>query len=162
MSNISLLASAAVFRSLYNNNKDVYDVIAEFIRAYIILNAKWAFNSTECASGVNDTFGFKIPEAIIRSCLRNRLKKNNELALNDGIFTVTEQFDKSNNIQSTFSASNDEFEEIKKNLIGHAKEYAVVKIDNDKLLSFFQSYLLNKSVPEEYAGYISHFILKHE
>jgi len=162
MSNISLLASAAIFRSLYDNNKDIYDVIAEFIRAYIILNAKWAFNSTECARGVNDTFGFNIPEAIVRTCLRNRLKNNDELELNDGLFTVTDHFDKSNDIQSELSASNDEFEEIKKKLIDHAQKYAVVEIDNDKLLSCFRNYLLNKSVPEEYAGYIAHFILKHE
>lgn len=147
---------------MYDNHKDIYDVIADFIRAYIILNAKWAFNSTECTSGVNETFGFNIPEAIIRSCLRNRLKNNDELELNDGLFTITDRFDKGNDIQSKFNASTDEFEEIKKKLIEHARKYAVVEINNDKLLSCFQNYLLNKSVPEEYAGYIAHFILKHE
>lgn len=162
MSNISLLASAAMFRSLYDNNKDIYDVIAEFIRAYIILNARWAFNSTECARGVNDTFGFNIPEAIIRTCLRGRLKKNNELDLNDGIFTVTDFFDKSNSIQSELTASNEEYEEIKNKLISHAQNYALVEVNSDKLLSCFRNYLLNKSVPEEYAGYIAYFILKHE
>lgn len=162
MSNISLLASAAIFRSLYDNNKDIYDVISDFIRAYIILNAKWAFNSTECTSGVNETFGFNIPEAIIRSCLRNRLKKNGELELSDGLFTITHRFDKSNDLQAKFSAASDEFEEIKKRLIEHVRKHAVVAIDNDKLLSCFKNYLVNKSVPEEYAGYIAHFILKHE
>lgn len=162
MSNISLLASAAIFRSLYDNNKDIYDVIADFIRAYIILNSKWAFNSTECTSGVNKTFGFNLPEAIIRTCLRNRLKKNDELDLNDGLFTITDRFNKSNDIQSKFNASNDEFEEIKKKLIEHVRRYAIVEINNDKLLSCLQSYLLNKSTHEEYAGYIAHFILKHE
>jgi len=162
MSNISLLASAAIFRSLYDNKKDLYDVIADFIRAYILLNAKWAFNSTECTKGVNDTFGFNIPEAIIRSCLRNRLKSNDELELKDGIFIVTNHFDKSNDIQSKFRDSNHEFEEIKKKLIAHTLEHAVVEIDNEKLISSLQNYLLNKSIPEEYAGYIAHFILKNE
>lgn len=162
MSNISLLASAAIFRSLYDNNKDIYDVIADFIRAYILLNSKWAFSSTECTRGVNDTFGFSIPEAIIRSCLRNRLKRNNELDIKKGLFTITDLFEKSNDIQSKFKASNDEFKEIKKKLIEHVGMYAVAEINNDRLVNCFQDYLLNKSVPELYAGYIAHFILKNE
>lgn len=162
MTNPSLLASAALFRSLYDNKKDIYDVISEFIRAYIILNSKWAFNATDCTNGVNETFGFDIPEAVIKTCLRNRLKKSGELSLKDGVFSVTSDFDKNNNIQSELNSSQGEYEEVTQKLIEHAQRYTVDNIDTEKLLNCLSSYLLNKNIPEDYLGYIAHFILKNE
>ena len=81
MTDQKLLASIVLFRGLYDNNKDIYDVLSEFIRATILLNMKWSFNSTEITLDLENTFGFNIPEAVIKSCLKNRLQKSGEVDL---------------------------------------------------------------------------------
>ena len=57
MTELRLLAAIALFRELYDNNKNIYDILAEFIRAGILLNSKWSFNSVECSQILEITFG---------------------------------------------------------------------------------------------------------
>ncbi|WP_439840062.1 hypothetical protein [Aeromonas caviae] len=87
-----LLASAALFRQLHENKKDIYDVLTQFIRASISWSASWSFNVTECSSSLEHYFGFKIPDAVIKSCLKNRLKRTGEISQQQGIYSTTESF----------------------------------------------------------------------
>ena len=112
MKDTRLLASAALFRELYDNDKDIYDVISEFIRASILLNSNWSFNATECAHDLETTFGFQIPDAVINTCLRNRLKKNGELSLEKGMYSVTDKLDRGKSIQTEYDTTKDEYDEI--------------------------------------------------
>lgn len=57
------LASLAVFRELYNNNRDIYAVIGEFLKEIISTNGKHQFSLTEITRLLNDTYDFTIPEA---------------------------------------------------------------------------------------------------
>lgn len=70
-----LIASVALFRGLYDKDRDIYDVIAALLKAAIVFEKKWAFNTTEASHLLESTFGFQIPEAVISTTLRNRLKK---------------------------------------------------------------------------------------
>ncbi len=165
MKDKNLLASAALFRELYDNNKDIYDVISEFIRASILLNSNWAFNATECAHDLETTFGFQIPDAVINTCLRNRLKKNEELELERGIYSVTGTFDKTKSIQKEYDSTKEEYDEITKKLIEHVKKRTLIDIDSEeerKIISSFNEYLLDENLSSEYAECISHFLLSHQ
>lgn len=157
-----LLASAALFRELYDNNKDIYDVISEFIRASILLNSKWTFNATECTQSLQNNFGFQIPEAVIKTCLKNRLQRNEETTLERGIYTVTEKFDRSKSIQPNLKTSQSEYNEIVENLVKHVRALSVTDIDTEKLKSNFNDYLLDERIPSEYVKHINHFLLKYE
>ncbi len=61
------LASLAVFRELYNSNKDVYGVIAEFLNEIIATKGLHQFNLTDIANLLNTTFDFSIPEAVVNN-----------------------------------------------------------------------------------------------
>ena len=64
------LASLAVFRALYNSQKDIYGVIGEFLNGIIKSNKKYKFNLTEITNLLNNIFDFDIPEAVVHTSLR--------------------------------------------------------------------------------------------
>ena len=160
-----LLASAALFRELYDNNKDIYDVVSEFIRASIILNSKCSLNATESANDLEATFGFQIPDAVVNTCLRNRLKKNGELTLDRGTYSVTDAFNRETSIQAEYDETKDEYDDITKELVSHVRKRFLIEIDSNeesKIISCFNDYLLDENVSSEYADYISHFLLSRQ
>ena len=75
MSEKTLLASVVLFRELYDNKKDVYDVIAEFIKAALLFRQKWTINATEAAALLSEEFELTIPEAVVNTTLHKRLHK---------------------------------------------------------------------------------------
>ena len=61
MTQRTLLASVVLFRELYESDKDVYDVIAEFIKAALLFSQRWSFNTTEAAEMLRSEFEFDNP-----------------------------------------------------------------------------------------------------
>ena len=92
-----LLASLAVFRELYNAEKDVYGIISVFLSDLIKIENLYSFSLNEITNNLNNTFEFDIPDAVVRTAL-GRLKF---LEKQQGIYLVsdasninTESFDK--------------------------------------------------------------------
>ena len=65
------LAACAVFRELYESKKDIFGIIAEFLKSVIIENKKHTFDSTEITQFLRTTYGFDIPEAVINTSYKN-------------------------------------------------------------------------------------------
>lgn len=82
------LASLAVFRELYNSDRDIYAVIGEFLKEIISTNGKHQFSLTEITQLLNDTYDFTIPEAVIGTSL-SRFGKS--LTKTQGIYTVIDK-----------------------------------------------------------------------
>lgn len=162
MSSTNLLASAALFRALYDNNKDIYDVISEFVRAYILFNSKWTFNVSECVSGLKQTFEFELPEAVVSTCLRKRLKGGGELALEKGTYSVTDKFNKQNSIQLDYQSSKNDYSDIVNKLKDHLKRYSVRALDQQKIENAFKKYLLNEKLENEYSAHIAQFLIANQ
>lgn len=162
MSNKNLLASAALFRALYDNNKDIYDVISEFVRAYILFNSKWTFNASECVGGLKDTFEFELPEAVVSTCLRKRLKGSGELVLDKGIYSVTDKFNKQNSIQADYQSSKSDYSDIIGKLTEHLKRYSSRAIERPKLEDAFKKYLLNEKLTIDYSSHIAQFLIANQ
>lgn len=162
MKDPKVLTSAALFRTLYDNNRDIYDVISEFIRSTILFNSLWSFNLTECTFNLDNDFGFQLPEAVIKTCLRNRLVKSGELTLDHGHYSVTEKFERSNSIQDEYESTKGEYDEILQKLVKHVKARSAISIDEVKLRSSFNDFLLYENFANEYAEYISHFLIVNE
>ena len=72
----NLLASVALFSELYNSDsyQNITDILAEFIKGAVVYNQKFSLNSHELKELLEDTYGFNIPESVLRTVLRNRLK----------------------------------------------------------------------------------------
>ena len=160
MNEHKLIASAALFRELYNNDNDIYDVISEFIRATIRLDSLWGFDTTKCNQSLEGNFGFKIPDAVVKTCLRKRMR--NEVTLNNGKFNVTDNFDKESNLEIQFQESDQSYKLIVSLLQDHIRKLINETVEIEPLKNSFNNYLLRQKSDDSYAKYIAHFLLKHE
>lgn len=157
-----LLASAALFRQLHENKKDVYDVLSQFIRATINIDSKWNFNVTDCTISLEKNFGFKIPDAVIKTCLNKRLKNNGELILSNGSYNITESFSKVPLLSSDYETIQSEQSSIIDELVSYAekiKEEKLIKKEIDDLASDFHNYFLGGLLSSHNHFVISEFII---
>ena len=67
---INYLAAMAVFQQLFDEQKNVQDVICSFIKHYIVSTRSYDFVLEEIYNGINSFYNFKLPIAIVKSSLR--------------------------------------------------------------------------------------------
>lgn len=155
-----LLASVALFRKLYDNERDSYDVLADFIRAAINITSLWRFTVDECSKALKDNFGFKIPTAVLKSCLKRRLK--DELELSHGYYGITAKFEKSETLEDEIRLAQEEQEHIILELIdfvSDSKERPLSFNDENTLRDDFRQFFLGGAKPGTYHVDIGKFIL---
>lgn len=159
-----LLASVALFRQLHENKKDVYDVLSQFIRSSISWDSVRNFNVTECSAALSRNFGFKIPDAVIRTCLKKRLKRAGELSLDQGVYSITEAFIWADSLKDDYTTIQDEQEFIINKLIGYVEKSTNSILDESQRYQLsldFHDYFLNGLKPCVNSLLISEFIVKH-
>ena len=156
-----LLASLVVFRELYDKQKDVYGVIAEFLKEIIVANGKHRFNVTEITNLLNSTFDFSIPEAVVNTALR-RLNLPKE----DGFYIVQNMpsLDESglSELQKRNLSANSELITNLFSFIEAEKATALSDGERTKIVRSFCSFLLDDSNTTDYSEYISGFAIKNK
>ena len=167
--NNMLIASLAVFRELYDSEKDIYGVVAVFISDVINDNSLKTFSLTEITELVNKTYELKIPSAVIRASVK-RLSEYVEK--NDSIYYVNEKFFQ----KMTISKKSKSASKLKENtensyikIFDDLKKYVELKCDfklNDhsieKLTHSFCSFLLDDTNGNDYIEYITSFVISNE
>ncbi|WP_456314160.1 hypothetical protein [Pseudomonas shirazensis] len=166
MTENNLIASVALFSELYNNEKftNVTDILAEFIKGVVVQENKWTITSTELTYLLEKIYDFKIPESVVRTTVRNRLKDT--VISKDGHYVfdtiIKNDFEQLNtefiSIQSKQKIIIEQLlnyiEEVEKNKISESEKHFV--IEN------FNKYLLDNGVTDKYSKYISAFIIKNQ
>lgn len=66
-----LLASVSVFRELYDSNKNIYDVLEQFIAEIIIRKKLYSFSSADMTNLLTIEYGFKINESVVKTTLKH-------------------------------------------------------------------------------------------
>lgn len=157
-----LIASLAVFRELYNAEKDVYGIISVFLNDLIGLEKLYTFDANEITTKLNDTFEFDIPKAVVETSLA----RLNFLEKNQGKYSVTDISKINNkNIQSKKEAIQSNNETIIHNLfkfIETEKKTTLTTKDKEKVSHSFCCFLLDLNNGDEFIEYITSFILKNE
>ena len=70
----NIIASIALFQSLYDNGKlDIFSVIAKFVQSTIQMNNLYSFDTNQLKSQLKNDFEIEIPESVIRTVLKKRL-----------------------------------------------------------------------------------------
>src|SRR5690606_30526175 len=156
------LASLAVFRELYNSEKDIYGIIGEFLKEIITSNGKHQFSLTEITQLLNDTYDFKIPEAVVSTSL-NRFKDSYTKA--QGYYTITNQetFSITGKLTGYHSQIQNNNNVIIKNLFEFIENETSAKLSDDEkedVVHSFCSFIIDESTAQEYAEYVSAFIVK--
>ena len=70
MNEKNLISSLAVFRELYDEEADIYDVIASFIDALIQEDKLISFGLTDISIKFNKKYEFNVPSAVIKTALK--------------------------------------------------------------------------------------------
>jgi len=156
------LASLAVFRELYNSEKDIYGIISEFLKEIISANGKHQFTLNEITQLLNDTYDFKIPEAVISSSL-NRFKDSLEKSY--GLYTITNQtaFNVTGKLTSTHTTIQRNNGLIIENLfkfIAAERKTLLSEEAKEIIINSFCSFIIDESTTQEYSEYVSAFIVK--
>ena len=158
------LASLAVFRGLYDSKKDIYEMIAEFIKEVITKNGLHSFTTTEITSLINESFEFSIPEAIIQTTLRRYSelykREKHQYSVNKikYVTSSTGFIEEYNLIQS----SNELILEKLFEFIEQEKQITLDNSEKKKITDSFCSYLLMEASNSIYIEFITSFIVNNK
>lgn len=157
-----LLASLALFRELYDSKKDIYEVIAEFIKEVVVSKAKYQFNITELTIELNTTYEFSLPEAVVNASIN----KLDFIKKSDGLFVVDNiQEIKKSILQidhSEIEQSNSNLIEGLFNFIAEEKKEKLSEIEKEKIIDSFCSFIIDDFQNQNYSNYISAYIIKNQ
>jgi len=162
----NLLASVALFSELYNNDKynDVTDILAEFIKSAVVANNKWSITSTELNQLLKTDFDFDIPEGVVRTTLKTKLK---EVAKNkEGEYVFNTSIKQSHDIiNRSFTSIRQKQSAILDQLVQYVENQEGNILDakgKENLIENFNRYLLGNSINEKDSRYISAFIISNQ
>lgn len=158
--NKKCMASLAVFRSLYDKEKDLYSVIASFSKQLIISQRLNGFELQEFCSKFKDEYGFDLPTAVIKTSL----KRLNFLKIEHTYYLLTECLDNLDidNVSQLETESTQRNQEILDALVKYVEsEEGTVLSENQKqiLYNSFCSFVIDETTDVEYKNDISSFVL---
>lgn len=158
----TLLASLAVFRKLYDADKDIYIVISAFLKDLIQTQKLYNFSLSEIHEKFNTAYEFDIPREIIRTSL-GRLNFINHQKEKYEIPDISKV-----NV-STFDEEQKQIIEANKKIIDSLCSY--IENEKDIILDFkekqivthnFCNFLLDKNNGNKYLEHISTFLIENE
>lgn len=159
----SALAAYATIKSLSDENKyqSPYQILREFIRHIIKEEALYSFSSAEMKNLLSDHFGFSIPEAVIRTSIKNMAG----VSLDHGVYSVNND---ELGTDSLFEDKKKEADEYESCIIRMLSEYisektGKTKIDENLLVRDLTWFLTDDcSHTTQFTDLIGEFVLKNE
>ncbi len=89
----NFLLSLALFKKLYDEKKDIYEIIKLLISHELSNNNSITeFSLTDMTLAINRKYGFEIPQAVVKTTL-NKIKKSGKLELKGGKYLILEGFE---------------------------------------------------------------------
>ncbi|MCC5935124.1 MAG: hypothetical protein JJU35_12835 [Balneolales bacterium] len=156
------LASLAVFRELYDTQKDLYWIISQFIDDIIKRNQIHQFSATEITDRINNEFDFKLPDAVVKTAL----KRLDYLTKEYGTYTANLSGQQNElKLSTEKEVIKDNNDIIINDLFTFVERESNFILDSEKkktITESFCSFLLNNSENNEYSDYISAFILNNK
>lgn len=158
---ISILASATLFKKLNDTKHDVYDILSAFIKASIARNGRHIYSLTEIRDQVCEEFDYDIPEGAFKVAIKKKLSPH-FLQIGQAKYTVVGEID------PDFEKMGENEEERIKNLIERLDLYIGshkkirVNINKKEIFDSLQCFLIGRTVEnEKVKSIISAFILDH-
>lgn len=152
------LAGLAVFRTLYDSEKDIYEVIACFLKEIIYKNKLHCFSDTEIAGILNETYQFEIPTPVIKSAL----KRISYVEKTNGQYTITDYKQVSTVISEKETDILNNHESILSQLYVYIEKELKKELDQNQkaiIQASFCDFLLDNDTDAEYIKFITGYIL---
>ncbi len=137
--NSDLLLSLAVFKKLYDEKMDIYQIISSFIKCQL-KDQKTDFGLVDMTNKVNNEYGFDIPQAVIKTSLK-RIIQDGFLELSDKNYKVIKQISNKLEIKKDSNLARQQKQNVIDKIEKHLKDKGVKYTDIEKSL---ENYILNK------------------
>lgn len=155
------LASYSVFREIYDKEKDIYDILAEFIIDAVRTAGIHQFASTEVVELLGKRFSFSIPEAVVR----NALKRIKGIRREDGVYYIQSLPEKMEEIDKRLADIDKQNEEVIEGLIKAIErnlDRTLSQAEREEAIQAFASFILDKDgASSKYAKTISAYVIKN-
>jgi len=154
------MASLAVFRDLYNKKRDIYSVIAEFVKLAIAEKALSSFDLQQMVNVINQEYGFDLPVAVVKRALG----KLSFLDINKSSYTIKK--DAVFNADEIRKNTNDENVENQKALyslyeyVERKTEKELSEQEKTDLCNDFCAFVIDDTAVSKYGEYILQFIIE--
>jgi len=156
-----LLASYALFKGLYDTGKDIFGVIAEYLKKIISNKGLYQFTLDEITQIFNKELESNIPNAVVKTAL-SRIENINKKGANYTIINTNDYYVWAfNETEQDLIKRNDSIIE---SLISYVEEIKQKRMDEEEKTSLthsFCNYVLDKQNENENFEYISAFILRN-
>ena len=153
------MAAMAVFRDLYNQKKDIYSAIAEFVKLAIVENGLITFDLQEISNIIKENNGIELPLAVIKRSL-NRLnflhKERTSYTINPNV-----EFDAQSILEETQreSIENQNIINLLNNFYSSRTNKQLSEEDRTTLCNEFCAFVIDDTNAPVYGEYISEFII---
>lgn len=163
MNNNNLLASVALFSELYNSDKfrSIPDILAEFIKGAVVFEKNLNLNSTEIRELLKRTYGFDIPESVIRTTLKNRLKDIVSKGVDNYHFEKSVLEDSrylKSNVEQINGKQNNILSELYK-FIELKKNELLIESEKAGVFKNFSHFLMDNGYSDKYSELIGAFVI---
>lgn len=150
-------AAIAVFKEMYDQKKDVYDIIGSFCTDVICNEELTNFTSPEITQKVNETFSFSLKEPIIKTSL-NRLKN---VYKEGGMYHVIQDYSAQqiNNSYRTQASKNNSLLEGLYAFVQNKNKKILSEVDKENIKKHFFDYLMDENSLDEYGEDINQYVL---
>jgi hypothetical protein len=157
------MASIAVFQQLFNEKKDIFDIVAEFIKQEVFSRGLQTFSLQEMHSYLMEVNGFDVPQAVISTSV----KRISYFEKNKDIVTVTKDIsiDELKDFQSQVEQAQINRDQLSARLVKYASEQlGCVLTDDDKneLCKTFYAYVIDEDTLGRFSEIAGSFILANQ
>lgn len=123
----NIIASIAVFQSLYNTDQDIYSVLARFVTATINRQNLWSFDITKLRNQLKEVFGIEAYDSVLKTVIRQRLKDSITRSGN-GEYQATPSTEKSDDFNRQLSEQAEKYRIVFEAVIEYYKINLSVRI----------------------------------
>lgn len=155
-----LLASVSLFKSLYDQDKDIFDLLSIFVKYTINKKRMNTFTEFDVSQALKEEFCFDIPVSVLATTIRNRIKAKKYF----GVYHV--EIDQNEDLVNIDESIETAYKKSEK-LLTQLEDYVSKKVNHilsleekNELYKNFCAYQLNNSDNGTYSNFISEFIIK--
>lgn len=162
----NIIASIAVFKSLYSKDQGIYSVLARFVTATINLQNLRSFDVTTLRLQLKENFGIEVYDSVLKTVIRQRLKgsitkSDSDTDKNKGIYYATPSAEDFEEFNRQLLEQTEKYQFVFQELISHYRNKTSQPISDQDIIDSFTNFLLSDSNSDP--GHIfSRFMLSKE
>jgi len=160
------LAALAVFRELYDNRKNLYDILREFIIETIASQRLHSFTADTLRTKIEEIFGLRVPRPVLKTVVNNLSNTVDWCSKLKGEYIVDGMpTDIASEIERRYEIRQDINRNIFDQLVLYINKHRETQLNDDETKEVLDSlciFLLNEKNGEAYSDYISSFVIENE